>query len=76
MDKCFICGKYIQRNSIEIKRIEPLIDNIILPGSTEKHPVCDVCGNMLTIINMINSQGSRMITNERKTESKETEERA
>ena len=59
MDKCFICGKYIERDSI--KRIEPRVDNIILPKSTEKHPVCDVCGNMLTIMNMSNSQGSKMV---------------
>lgn len=45
MDKCFICGKEIQRNSIP--RIEPQIDAIRWEDSTHRL-VCDTCGNSLT----------------------------
>lgn len=50
MDKCFICGKEIQRDSIP--RIEPKIDKITLSEDEEEHPVCDACGNLLTIMYM------------------------
>ena len=49
MDKCFICGKEIQRDSIP--RIEPKIDKIKL-NEDEESPVCDACGNLLTIVYM------------------------
>lgn len=45
MDKCFICGKEIQRNSIP--RIEPQINEIKWEDDTN-HLVCDTCGNSLT----------------------------
>ena len=45
MDKCFICGKEIQRNSIP--RIEPQINEIKWEDGTN-HLVCDTCGNSLT----------------------------
>ncbi len=47
MDKCFICGKEIQRGSIP--RIEPELNKIKFEDK-EEHLVCDACGNMLTII--------------------------
>lgn len=47
MDKCFICGKEIQRGLIP--RIEPEIDKIKTEDK-EENLVCDTCGNMLTII--------------------------
>jgi hypothetical protein len=48
MDKCFICNKEIQRDSIP--RIEPKIDKIMLSGDKERHLICDTCGNLLTIM--------------------------
>lgn len=45
MDKCFICGKEIQRNSIP--RIEPQINEIKWEDGTNRL-VCDTCGNSLT----------------------------
>ena len=49
VDKCFICGKEIQRNSIP--RIEELkIDKIMLSKDKKEHLVCDSCGNLLTIM--------------------------
>lgn len=48
MDKCFICGKEIQRDSIP--RIEPKINSIKLDNDTKKYPVCDTCGNSLSIV--------------------------
>lgn len=48
MDKCFKCGKEIQRDSIH--RIEPKLHTIILDEDDERHPVCDACGNLLSII--------------------------
>ena len=48
MDKCFICGKEIQRDSIP--RIEPKLNTIKLHEYDERHPVCDVCGNLLTAV--------------------------
>lgn len=47
MDKCFVCGKEIQRNSIP--RIEPVINAIKWEDDTD-HSVCDACGNLLTIM--------------------------
>ena len=47
VNKCFICGKEIQRGSIP--RIEPKLDKIKIEDN-EEHLVCDACGNMLTII--------------------------
>ena len=48
MDKCFICGKEIQRDSIP--RIEPVVNNIMSNKDNEKHPVCDACGNLISIV--------------------------
>lgn len=46
MDKCFICGKEIQRDSIP--RIEPEL-NIIMLNDKEEHLVCNACGNLLSL---------------------------
>lgn len=51
MDKCFICGKEIQRDSIP--RIEPILHTITLDEDDERHPVCDACGNLLSIIHRV-----------------------
>lgn len=56
MDKCFVCGKEIQRNSIP--RIEPQINAITWEDGAD-HLVCDTCGNLLTIM-------FKMIEQERK----------
>lgn len=48
MEKCFICGKKIQRDSIP--RIEPEINRVLLDESGKSCPVCDACGNLLTVI--------------------------
>lgn len=47
MDKCFVCGKEIQRNLIP--RIEPQINEIKWEDGTNRL-VCDTCGNLLTIM--------------------------
>lgn len=47
MDKCFICGKEIQRDSIP--RIKPKLNKIMLNEGEEEHPICDACGNLLAI---------------------------
>jgi hypothetical protein len=47
VDKCFICDKEIQRNSIP--RIEPEL-NIIELEDGKEHPICDTCGNLLAIV--------------------------
>lgn len=47
VDKCFICDKEIQRDSIP--RIEPKLNKIKLNENEEEYPICDTCGNLLTI---------------------------
>lgn len=47
VDKCFLCDKEIQRDSIP--RIKPKLNKIKLNESEEQHPICDACGNLLAI---------------------------
>jgi hypothetical protein len=48
VDKCFICDKEIQRDSIP--RIKPKLNKIMLNEGGEEYPICDTCGNLLAIV--------------------------
>lgn len=53
MDRCSVCGKKLHKS--RVPRIDklPKIKYIIRDEGGDKCPVCDACGNLLSIMRMM-----------------------
>lgn len=53
MDRCIVCGKKLHKS--RVPRIDklPKVKHILLDEGGDKYPVCDACGNLLSIMRIM-----------------------
>lgn len=53
MDRCIVCGKKLHKSRVPRINKQVKIKHIQLDEDGDKYPVCNACGNLLSIVRMM-----------------------